>query len=120
MAQRKFIKKERIDRGGSCDQEYCVTAEDGTKYLMQCIDGLPYKMKAAFDFSFISQYGKVFQIFDDQDSGNICFGTEKDGKKYFLKFAGAPTKAYNGTAEAAIKRLKETLPVYEKLKHKKR
>ena len=42
-------------------------------------------MKAPFDFSFISQYGKVFKVFDDQDSGNICFGAEKDGERYFVK-----------------------------------
>lgn len=87
-------------------------------YYLQYIDGLPYKMKAPFDFSFISQYGKVFKVFDDQDSGNICFGTEKDSERYFVKFAGAPTEAYNGTPEEAIKRLKSTLPVYENLKHK--
>lgn len=28
------------------------------------------------------------KVFDDQDSGNICFGTEKDGQRYFIKFAG--------------------------------
>lgn len=87
-------------------------------YYLQYIDGLPYKMKAHFDFSFISQYGKVFKVFDDQDSGNICFGTEKDGERYFVKFAGAPTEAYNGTPEDAIERLKSTLPVYENIKHK--
>lgn len=87
-------------------------------YYMQCIDGLPYKMKEHFDFSFISRYGKVFKVFDDQDSGNICFGTEKDGEKFFVKFAGAPTEAYTGTAEAAIERLRATLPVYETLEHK--
>ncbi|MGN0542840.1 MAG: serine/threonine protein kinase [Acutalibacteraceae bacterium] len=88
------------------------------EYYLQYIDGLPYKMKAPFDFGFISRYGKVFKVFDDQDSGNICFGTEKDGERYFVKFAGAPTEAYNGTPVDAIERLKSTLPVYEDLKHK--
>ncbi len=87
-------------------------------YYLQYIDGVPYKMKAPFDFSFLSQYGKVFKVFDDQDSGNICFGTEKDGERYFVKFAGAPTEAYNGTPEDAIERLKSTLPIYENMKHK--
>lgn len=82
------------------------------------IDGLLYKMKAPFDFGFISQYGKVFKVFDDQDSGNICFGTEKDGERFFVKFAGAPTEAYNGTPEDAIERLRVALPIYEDLMHK--
>ena len=55
---------------------------------MQCIDGIPFKLKSPFDFSFLSEYGRVFKVFDDQDSGNICFGTEKDGQRYFIKFAG--------------------------------
>ena len=88
-------------------------------YYLQYIDGVPYKMKEPFDFGFLSRYGKVFQVFDDQDSGNICFGTEKDGERYFVKFAGAPTEAYTGTREDAIERLRSTLPVYEKLKHEK-
>ena len=29
----------------------------------------------------IQQFGTVFKVYDDQDSGNICFGTEKDEKK---------------------------------------
>ena len=87
-------------------------------YYLQAIDGLPYKLKAPFDFSFISRYGRVFKIFDDQDSGNICFGTEKDGERYFVKFAGAPGEAYGGTPREAVERLQSALPVYEALRHR--
>lgn len=86
-------------------------------YYLQYIDGIPYKLKSPFDFSFISKYGKVFKVFDDQDSGNICFGCEIDGEKYYVKFAGAPTEQYNGKPEDAIARLKATLPVYQSLSH---
>lgn len=57
--------------------------------MIQEIDGIKFKLKEPYDFRFLVDYGKAFQVFDDQDSGNICFGTEKDGKKYFIKFAGA-------------------------------
>lgn len=87
-------------------------------YYLQTLDGLPYKLKAPFDFSFISRYGRVFKIFDDQDSGNICFGTEKDGERYFVKFAGAPAEAYGGTPREAVERLQSALPVYEALCHR--
>ena len=87
-------------------------------YYLQYTDGVPYKLKAPFDFGFIGKYGKVFKVFDDQDSGNICLRTEKNGQKFFVKFAGAPTKEYNGTADEAIGRLKSTLPIYKDLKHK--
>lgn len=87
-------------------------------YYLQYMDGLPYKMKAPFDFEFVHKYGKVFKVFDDQDSGNICFGVcDKGGSRYFIKFAGAPTECYDGTPEDAVERLKATLPVYMDLKH---
>ena len=90
-------------------------------YYIQYIDDLPYKMKAPFDFEFIHKYGRVFKVFDDQDSGNICFGVNGDGEnadaRYFVKFAGAPTREYDGTPEDAVERLKATLPVYMDWKH---
>lgn len=87
-------------------------------YYLQYTDGIPYKLKSSFDFTFISKYGKVFKVYDDQDSGNICFGTEKDGERYFVKFAGAPTDQYNGNVNDAIQRLKSTLSTYRELHHK--
>ncbi len=104
-------------------------------YYLQYMDGLPYKMKAYFDFGFVQEYGKVFKVYDDQDSGNICFGVRRDserglddgkrkglqaedkGERYFVKFAGAPTECYEGTPEEAVKRLKDTLPIYRDLRH---
>lgn len=104
-------------------------------YYLQYMDGLPYKMKAYFDFGFVQEYGKVFKVYDDQDSGNICFGVRRDserglddgkrkglqaedkGERYFVKFAGAPTECYEGTPEEAVKRLKDTLPNYRDLRH---
>ncbi|MDR2361007.1 MAG: phosphotransferase, partial [Oscillospiraceae bacterium] len=87
-------------------------------FYIQYIDGVPLKLKSAFDLSFLRKYGKVFKVFDDQDSGNICFGvTANDGKRYFVKFAGAPTERYKGGAEDAITRLKATTPIYRDLAH---
>lgn len=85
---------------------------------IQEIDGLPFKMKNPFDFGFLKKYGRVFKVFDDQDSGNICFGVEKDGERYFVKFAGAPTEPYGGDPKDAVERLKGTLPIYQRLRHK--
>ncbi len=86
-------------------------------YYLQYVDGVPFKLKSAFNFGFLSEYGTVFKVYDDQDSGNICFGTEKDGQRYFIKFAGAPTEQYNGNPADAITRLKATLHVYSDLKY---
>ncbi len=98
-------------------------------YYLQYMDGLPYKMKAPFDFGFVQEYGKVFKVYDDQDSGNICFGVcgerksgpallpENKGERHFVKFAGAPTERYEGTPGEAVERLKDTLPIYRDLRH---
>jgi len=93
-------------------------------FYVQYIDGIPYKLKAPFDFSFLSKYGKVFKAFDEQGSGNIAFGTEKNEKKYFIKFAGAPKENYianrdSGAIDAAsaIEFLKRAVPIYTELAH---
>lgn len=88
-----------------------------TKNVTQYIDGVSFKLKSAFDFGFLSEYGTVFKVYDNQLSGNICFGTEKDGRRYFVKFAGSPTQQYNGNPEDAVARLKSALPVYSDLHH---
>jgi len=81
------------------------------------IDGVAFTLKAPFDFSFLRKYGKVFRVFDDQDSGNICFGLDDGQRKYFAKFAGAPTQRTCVSAAEAIANLKRTVPVYQELAH---
>lgn len=86
-------------------------------FCVQYLNNIPYKLKSPFDFSFMEQYGEVFKIYDDQDSGNICFGVKNGDKKYFIKFAGAPTEQYSGKPEDAIARLKSAVPIYQDLAH---
>ncbi len=81
------------------------------------IDGVPFRLKAPFDFGFLRTYGRVFKVFDDQDSGNICFGTVSGNERYFVKFAGAPTASYDGLPEDAVQRLRGTATVYRDLRH---
>ena len=86
-------------------------------FYIQYTDGVPYKLKAPFDFSFISKYGKVFKVLDDQDSGNICFGVVDGENQYFVKFAGAPTDRACVSADEAVINLKRTVPIYQDLAH---
>jgi serine/threonine-protein kinase len=94
-------------------------------FYIQWIDGVSYHLEAPFDFSFISKYGKVFKVFDEQGSGNICFGvTAGDGKRYFVKFAGAPRKNYIANRDtgaidsvSAISLLKKAVRIYTDLAH---
>jgi serine/threonine-protein kinase len=100
------------------DANESAETKPSADFYIQYIDGVPFKLKSSFDFSFIAKYGAVFKVFDGQDSGNICFGVKaKGGKRYFVKFAGAPTAQYNGETADAIARLKETVPIYETLAH---
>lgn len=86
-------------------------------FCLQNIDGIPYKLKAPYDFSFLKRYGEVFKVYDDQDSGNICFGVRNGEERLFIKFAGAPTARYEGKSEEAIAGLKSAVKVYEDLRH---
>ena len=85
--------------------------------IQTSIDGISFELKETFDFSFLSPYGKVFKVFDDQDSGNICFGLERDSERFFIKFAGAPTKRGCVSPEQAIENLRATVPLYRALHH---
>jgi serine/threonine-protein kinase len=85
--------------------------------VAKTLGGIPFELKADFDFSFISEYGDVFAVFDRQDSGNLCFGVRRNGGKLFLKMAGAETVNSNVTADEAVRRMKGTVRVYEDLAH---
>jgi serine/threonine-protein kinase len=123
-----FINSEPIAKGWSEDKKYCVAVENGRcddgVCNVQWIDGVPYKLEAPFDFSFLRKYGKVFKAFDGQASGNISFGMENGEKRYFVKFAGAPKPNYisnreSGAVDAAsaIEFLKAAAPLYTELAH---
>ena len=56
----------------------------------QTINGIPFPMKELCDFSFLQAYGSVFQVFAQNDSGNISFGVSQGERRFFLKVAGAP------------------------------
>jgi len=86
-------------------------------FILQWADGVPYKLKKPYDFSFLNKYGKVFKVYDNQDSGNICFGVDDGKTKRFVKFAGAPTVRSNITSDEAIERMKTTEAIYRDLAH---
>ncbi len=79
---------------------------------------LSFQLKERHNFEWLTNMGEVFSVFDEQDSGNICFGIEKDGTKKFVKYAGPKTKEYTGHPEDAVTILKNSIFLYENLKHK--
>ena len=83
----------------------------------QTINGIPFPMKELCDFSFLQAYGSVFQVFAQNDSGNISFGVGQGERRFFLKVAGAPT-AYSCLSPAqAVENLRAALPLYQRLAH---
>jgi serine/threonine-protein kinase len=101
---------------GSHHRGYTLV-KDHLDAVRMCIDGVYFRMGEAHDFSFLSEIGRVFRAFDAMDSGNICFGVECDGKRYFVKYAGARTMDYKGEISDAVARLKAAVRVYENLQH---
>ncbi|MEN2767409.1 protein kinase domain-containing protein [Ornithinibacillus xuwenensis] len=81
------------------------------------LNQISFQLKEDHNFEWISHYGKVFCVYDQQDSGNISFGIEKNGVKRFLKYAGA--KTINGSVEPdiAIANLRRSISLYEDLRH---
>ncbi|HHT7238837.1 MULTISPECIES: serine/threonine protein kinase [Bacillus] len=81
------------------------------------LNNVTFQLKEHHNFDWLMKLGTVFTVFDQQDSGNISFGVEKNGEKKFIKYAGASTVAYEGTSDAAIIRLKNSVTIYHELKH---
>lgn len=81
------------------------------------IDGLPVRLKAPHDLSWISRFGRVFCVFDQLISGHLGLGIEDGGNRYFVKYAGAPTLGYAGDPRTAAAKLREADDIYHQLSH---
>lgn len=81
------------------------------------IDDIEFRLKEYQDFSWLNNYGKVFDVIDETGSGCISFGIEKDNKKYFFKIAGAKTIESEVSTEESIRLLKDAVIKYKDIKH---
>ncbi|WJH36627.1 serine/threonine-protein kinase [Paenibacillus sp. CC-CFT747] len=81
------------------------------------LSSVAFPLQEPHDFGWLSELGEVFAVFDQQDSGNLSFGLMKDGKRSFVKYAGARPVDYQGNPNDAIRRLQQAVPVYEALEH---
>lgn len=80
-------------------------------------DQVTFALREPHDLSWLKDLGHVFKVFDEQDSGNICFGVEENGRRKFVKYAGAKPQDFNGDSELAVERLRKAVPLYKKLAH---
>lgn len=85
--------------------------------VIQKIDDIEFRLIEYQDFSWLNNYGKVFDVFDETGSGCISFGIEKDNKKYFFKIAGAKTVESEVSIEESIRLLKDAVIKYKDIKH---
>lgn len=86
--------------------------------MIQDVFGLPVNLSSPFDFSFLGRYGRPFCVFDEQMSGNICFGMQSETYgKLLVKFAGAPTLNSRYSPQKAVQTLQSAAPLYDILRH---
>lgn len=90
---------------------------DKTNAITLTLNKVEFQLQEAHNFDWLKQLGSVFCVFDQQDSGNISFGIEKDDQKYFVKYAGAKPIDFSGNPKDAIDRLQQAVPVYQALKN---
>ncbi len=77
-----------------------------------------FQLRAPHDFSFLSEWGSVFRVFDSLASGNVCFGvTSPDGARLFVKYAGAHPLRYPGHPKDAVRKLRAEAQARESLRH---
>jgi len=81
------------------------------------IDGVSFEVRREFDFSVLSRYGKVFCVFDGNDSGNISFGVEGERGRLFVKIAYAGTPNGKVPKSEVVASLRKAMPLYGALRH---
>lgn len=78
---------------------------------------MPVQLCAFHDLNFVESYGRVLRVFDQLNSGLLCFMIENNEKRYFLKYAGAPTLKSMETREQSVRHLRLAAARYETLRH---
>ncbi len=94
-----------------------VILTDAPPAVEIALDDVRFRLREACAFDWLRAWGRAFVVFDQQDSGNLGFGVERDGRRYFVKFAGTRPLDYAGSPADAVARLKAALPAYADLRH---
>lgn len=86
--------------------------------FQQTVDGQQFQLKQPHDFVFLARLGRVFCVYDRLISGFLGFGLARaDGRRIFVKYAGAQPTQYAGTPEDAVARLRQAAGHYDALAH---
>lgn len=82
---------------------------------IQCsVDGIPFTVHEETDFSWLTPYGTVRRVYDRLPTGNLCFLLNGAYGALFIKYAGIRTLRYRGNIPAAVQKLKNSSPLYQK------
>lgn len=81
------------------------------------LDDAAFFLKRPHDFSWLTSMGRVFQVFSQNDSGNISFGVDTGKERLFIKAAGLETVESACTPQEAVENLKAAMQVYEDIRH---
>lgn len=73
------------------------------------LDGIAFELREPHDFAWLRRLGRVFRVFDRQDSGNICIGVRSGSRRLFIKYAGARKVDYDGATADAVARLRQAV-----------
>ncbi|MGE5653586.1 MAG: serine/threonine protein kinase [Bacillota bacterium] len=90
---------------------------DDKRLISIGLDEVQFQIQAEHDFGWLRKVGKVFRVFDHQDSGCLSFGIQSDRGRLFLKYAGARPINYRGEPSHAVAELKQAVARYEVLHH---
>ncbi len=85
--------------------------------VRQTIDGVEFKLREYQDLSWLKNFGTVFSVIDETGSGCICFGVEKEHRKYFFKIAGVKTVEAEVSEAESIRLLKSAVEKYRDIRH---
>ena len=85
--------------------------------LVNRLDGVAFRLKRFYDFSYLKKYGTAFTAFDETGSGCICIGMQDEHSKFFCKIAGADTVEAVVTPEESVEVLKKAVTIYQDVRH---
>ncbi|UOR12837.1 serine/threonine protein kinase [Halobacillus amylolyticus] len=94
-----------------------ISSKSESSPVTVSLDDVTFQLQESHDFEWLRSLGHVFCVFDEQDSGNICFGIENNGQKRFVKYAGSRPIDFSGAPQDAVARLQKAIPLYNHLRH---
>ncbi|NLC32315.1 MAG: hypothetical protein GX781_03355 [Clostridiales bacterium] len=86
--------------------------------IVQTLGGHALRLREPHDLSFIENYGKIFNIYDEHTCGMLSFGLiTSEGRRIYLKYAGAKTINYPSDPIRIVQKLRQAMKYYHTLRH---